>query len=194
MVTVATKLKNACSLKRKLDKPRRCIKKQRHHFANKGPYSQSYGFSSSHVWIWELDYKEGWLLKNWCFWIMVLEKTLDSPLDCKEIKPVNPKENQPWTFTGRTDAEVETLIRWPSDVKSRLIGKDPDLGKIESKRRGGQWMRWLDSPSLTQWTWIWANSWERGKDMACWSPWDHKEQLNTQWKQMFTRRLSSKCS
>ena len=186
MVTVATKLKNACSLKGKLDKPRRCIIKQRHHFANKDPYSQSYGFSSSHVWIWELDYKEGWVLKNWCFWIMVLEKNLESPLDSKEIKPVNLKENQPWTFTGRT-AEVETLIHWPSDIKSRLIGKDPDL-------RRGQWMRWLDSPSLTQWIWIWANSWERGKDMACWSPWGHKEQLNTRWKPMFIWRISSKCS
>ena len=106
---------------------RQHIKKQRHSFANKGPSSQSYGFSSSHVWMWELDYKENWALKNWCFWTMVLEKTLESPLDSKEIKPVNPKGNQSWIFTGRTDAE--TPILWPPDAKSWLTGKDPDAGK-----------------------------------------------------------------
>ena len=104
------------------------ILKSRHHFANKGPYSQSYGFSSSHVWMWELDYKEGWSLKN-CFQTVVLETTLESPLDCKESKPVNPKGNQSWIFIGRTDAEVGAPILWPPDAKSRLIGKDPDAGK-----------------------------------------------------------------
>ena len=86
-------------------------------------------FSSSHVWMWELDYKESWALKNWCFWTVVLEKTLESPLGCKKIKPVNPKGNQSWIFIGRTDAEAETPILWPSDVKNWLIGKDPDAGK-----------------------------------------------------------------
>ena len=105
------------------------IKKQRHYFANKGPYSQSYGFSSSHVWIWELDHKEGWAPKYWCFWTVVLEKTLESPLDCKVIEPVNPKRNQSWIFIGKTDAEAETPILWPPDVKSHLIKKDPDTGK-----------------------------------------------------------------
>ena len=108
---------------------RQHIKKQRHYFANKGPSSQSYDFSSSPVWMWELDYKESWVLKNWCFWTVVLEKTLESPLDCKESQPVHPKGNQSWIFIGRTDAEAETLILWPSDAKSWLIGKDRVAGK-----------------------------------------------------------------
>ena len=103
------------------------ILKSRHYFANKGPSSQSYGFSSSHVWKWELDHTESWALKNWCFWTVVLEKTLESPLDHKEVKPVNPKGNQSWICLGRTD--VEDLILWPPDAKSWLIGKDPDAGK-----------------------------------------------------------------
>ena len=98
-------------------------------FANKGLSSQSYGFSNSHVWMWELDYKESWALKNWCFWTVVLEKTLESPLDCKEIKPVNPRGNQFWIFTGRTDAEAETPVLWPPDAKNLLIWKDPGAGK-----------------------------------------------------------------
>ena len=95
----------------------------------KGPCSQSYDFSSSHVWMWELDYKESWAPKNWCFWTVMLDKTLESPLGCKEIKSVNPKRNQPWIFIGRTDAEAEIPILWPPDVKNWLIGKDPDAGK-----------------------------------------------------------------
>jgi len=98
-------------------------------FAKKGPSSQGYGFSSGHVWIWELDYKESWAPKNWCFWTVVLEKTLESPLDCKEIQPVHPKGNQLWIFIGRTDAEAETPILWPPDAKDWLIAKDPDAGK-----------------------------------------------------------------
>ena len=119
------------------DQPRQHIKKQRHYFADKDPYSQSYGFSSSHVWMWELDHKEGWVLKNWCFWTVVLEKTLESPLDCKEIQPVNPKGNQPWIFIGRTDAEAETPILWPPDEKTWLIGKDPDAGKDWGQKEKG---------------------------------------------------------
>ena len=128
-VSVAMKLKDACSLEEKLHKHRQPIKKQRHHFTNKGQSSQSYGFSSSHVWMWELDHKEGWMPKNCCFWTVVLEKTLESSLDCKEIKSVNPKGYQPWIFIGRTDAEAEAPILWPPDVKRRLAGKDPDAGK-----------------------------------------------------------------
>ena len=105
------------------------IKKQRHYFANKSPYNQSYGFPSSHVWVWELDHREGWAPKNWCFATVVLEKPLESPLDTKEVKPVSPKGNQPWIFTGRTDAEAEALILWPSDVKNWITGKDPDVEK-----------------------------------------------------------------
>ena len=115
--------------KKSYDQPRQHFKKQRHYFANKGPSSQSYGFSSSHVWMWGLVYKENWAPKNWCFWTVVLEKTLESPLDSKEIEPVHPKGHQSWIFIGRTDAEAETPIFWPSDVKNWFIGKDPDAGK-----------------------------------------------------------------
>ena len=115
--------------KKSYDPPRQHIKKQRYYFANKGPSSQGYDFSSSHVWMWELDYKESWVPKNWCCWTVVLDKTLESPLSCKEIQPVHPKGNQSWIFIGRTDAEAETPTLWPPDVKNRLIGKDPDAGK-----------------------------------------------------------------
>ena len=117
------------------DKPREYIKKQRHHLADKGLYSQSYGFSSSHVWMWELDYKEGWTPTNWYLQIVVLEKTLENPLDCKEIKPDNSKGNQPWIFIGRTNTEA--LIVWTSDGKSRLIGKDSDAGKDWRQKEKG---------------------------------------------------------
>ena len=99
---------------------------------------QAMVFSSSHVWMWELDYKEKWVLKNWCFWTVVLEKTLESPLDCKEIQPVHPKGNQSWIFIWRTDAEAEATILWPPDAKNWLIGKDLAAGKIEGGRRSGQ--------------------------------------------------------
>ena len=102
----STHCKRRLLLERKADKPREHIEKQRHYFANKGPSSQSYGFSSGHIWMWELDHKESWALKNWCFWTVVLEKTLESPLDCKEIQPINPKGNQSWIFIGKTDAEA----------------------------------------------------------------------------------------
>ena len=115
--------------KESYDQPRQNIKKQRHYFANKGPSSQGYGFSSSHVWMWELEYKESWVPKNWCFWTVVLEKTLESPLDCKEIQPVHPKGNQSWIVIGRTDVEAETPRLWPLDAKNWLIRKDPDAGK-----------------------------------------------------------------
>ena len=149
------------------DQPRQHFKKQRHYFTNKGLSSQGYGFSSIHVWMWELDYRESWAPKNWCFWTVVLEKTLESPLDCEEIQPVHPKENQSWIFIGRTDAEAETPILWPSNVKNWLIGKDPDAGKRlkaggEGDNRG--WDGWMTS--LILWTWLWASSgswWWTGK-------------------------------
>ena len=118
--------------KESYDKSRVCIKKQRYHFANKGPSS---GFSSSHVQIWELDYKEGWVLKNWCFWITVLKNTLESPLDSKEIKPVNSKGNQSCIFIERTDAEAPIL--WPPDAKSPFIGRHPDAGKDWRQEKKG---------------------------------------------------------
>ena len=139
------KLKDTCSLEKKLWPTWQHIKKQRHYFSNKGPCGQSYGFSRSHVWMWELDYKESSAPKNWCFWTVVLEKTLEGHLDCKEIKLVHPKGNQSFIFIGRTDAKAETPILWSPDVKNRLIGKDPDAGKDWSgRRRGWQRMRWLD--------------------------------------------------
>ena len=127
----------------------------------KGPSSQGYGFSSGHVWMWELDCEESWVPKNWCFWTVVLEKTLESPLDCKEIQPVHPKGNQSWIFIGRTDAEAETPIIWPPHAKSWLIGKDPD----EGLGAGGEgddkgWDGWM--ASLTRWTWVWVSS------RSCW--------------------------
>ena len=128
MVTAAMKLKDTYSLEEKLWL-RQHIEKQKHYFANKGPLSQSYGFSSGHVWMWKLDYKESWASKKWCFWTVMLEKTLESPLDCKEIQPVHPKGNQSWIFIGRIDAEAETPILWPPDAKNWLTGKDPDAGK-----------------------------------------------------------------
>ena len=114
--------------KESYDQPRQHIKKQRHHFVNKGLSSQGYGFSSDHVWMWELDCEEGWALKNGCFWTVVLEKTLESPLDCKEIQLVHPKGDQSWVFIGRNDAKAETPILWPPDAKSWLIGKTLMLG------------------------------------------------------------------
>ena len=123
MVTAAMKLKDTCSFEEKH------IKKQRHYFADKGPSSQSYGFSSSCVWMWELDCKESWAPKNWCIWTVALEKTLESPLDSKEIQSVHPIGNQSWIFIGRTDAKAETPIFWPPNVKNWLIWKDPDAGK-----------------------------------------------------------------
>ena len=154
MVTAVMKLKDIAPWKKSYDNRRQCIKKQRHHFIDKVLYSQNHVFSTSYVWINSgivmLGHKESWKLKNWCFWIVVLEKILESPLDCK-IKPVNPKGNQSWIFTGKTDAEAPIL--WPPDAKSQLIGKDPHAGKSKVKRkRGWQRMRLLDSP--TQWTWI----------------------------------------
>ena len=145
--------------KESYDQPRQHIRKQRHYLVNKGPSSQGYGFPSGHVWMWELDYKESWVEKNWYFCTVVLEKTLESPLDCKEIQPVHPKGDQSWVFIGRTDVEAETPTLWPPDVKSWLIWKDPDAGKDwgqEEKGTRQRWDDWIASP--TQWTWVWVNS------------------------------------
>ena len=122
----------------------RLYEKQRHYFANKGPSSQGYGFSSVHVWMWELDCEEHWVPKNWCFWTVVLEKTLESPLDCKEIQLVHSEEDRPWDFLGGNDAKAETPVLRPPHAKSWLTGKDM-LGGIGGRRRmGWQRMRWLD--------------------------------------------------
>ena len=138
------------------------------YFADKGPSSQSYGFSSSQVSMWELGLKESWAPKNWCFWTVVLEKTLASPLDCKEIQPVHPKGNQSWIFTGRTDAEAKIPILWPPDVKSWLIGKDPNAGKDWRQEEKGTtedemvgWYHWFDGHSLRK-------HWELVMDREAW--------------------------
>ena len=131
--------------KKSYDQPRQHIQKQRHYFANKGLSSHGYGFSSGHVWMWELDYKESWVPKNCCFWTVVLEKTLESLLDCKEIQPVHAKGNQPWIFIRRTDAEAEAPILWPPEGRTDSLQKTLILGKIEGRMRWGwQRMRWLD--------------------------------------------------
>ena len=184
MVTADMKLKDVCSLEEKLySQPRQHIKKQRHYFDNKGPSSQSYGFSSSYVWVWELDHKEGWALRNWCFCSVVLEKTLERPLDCKEIKPVNSKGNQHWIFIGRTKDEAEAPILWPPDMKSLLNGKDPDAGKdwrqekkemTEDEMVG--WHHWLNGHEFEQ-----APGDGDGQgSLVCCSPWGHKESEKTE--------------
>ena len=157
--------------------PRQHIKKQRHYFVNKGLSSQGYGFSSSHVWMWELDYKESWAPKNGCFWTVVLEKTLESPLDCREVQSVHPKD-QSWVSIGRTNVEVETPILWPPDEKSWLIWKDPDTGKEWGQEERGMtedemvgWHQQLDGHGF---------GWTPGADdgqggLACCGSWGCKE-------------------
>ena len=145
--------------KESYDRPRQHIEKQRHYFVNKGPSSQGYGFSSGHVWMWELDCEESWAPKNWCLWTVGLHKTLESPLDCKEIQPVHPKGDQSWVFIGRTDVEAETPILWPPDAKSWPSEKTLMLGKIEGRRRRGrQRMRWLDGITDSM-DMVWVDSW-----------------------------------
>ena len=143
--------------KKSYDNPREHIKYQRHYFAHKGPSSQSYGFSSSHVRMWELDHKESRRAENECFWTVVLEKTLESPLNCQEIQPVNPKGNESWTFIGRTEAAAEAPILWPPDANNWLIRKDPDAGKDWSQEEKGMmedemawWHHWLDKHEFEQ--------------------------------------------
>ena len=145
-MTVAMKLKDATAWKKSYNQTRQHIKMQRHYFANKGLPRQSYSFSSSCVWMWELDYTEGWVLKNWCFWAVVLENTLENPLGSKEIQPVHPKGNQSWIFIGRIDAKAEIPILWPPDPKNWLIWRDPDAGKDWRREEKGttedEMVRW----------------------------------------------------
>ena len=160
------------------------IKKQRHYFANKGPSSQDCGFSSGHTWMWELDYKESWVQKNWCFWTVVLEKTLESPLDCKEIQPVHPKRDQSWVFLGRTDVEAKTPILWPPDAKSWLIWKDPDAGKDWGQEEKGttedEMVGWYHQLGGHRFGWTPGFSDEQG-GLVCYGLWGHKESDMTEW-------------
>ena len=164
--------------KKSHNQPIKHIKKQRHYFANKGPSSQSYIFSNSHVWMWELDHKESWML-NWCFCTVVL-KTLESPLDCREIKPANPKRNKSWIFIGR--AEAEAPIVWPPDTKSQLIEKESDTGKDWRQEEKGmeykmvEWHHRLDGHEFEQ-----APGVGDGQGgLACCSPWSRKESDTTE--------------
>ena len=166
--------------KKSYDKPGQHIKKQRHHCSNKGLYSQSYSFSSSHVQIWELDHEESRVPKMWCFWIVVLKKTLKSPLDNKALKLVNPRGNQPWIFIGRTEAEAPIL--WPTDVKSQLIGRDLDARKDwgqednwTTKDKMVGWQHWLNGHEFEQT----PGDGERQGNWECYSPWGSKESDTT---------------
>ena len=163
-------------------------------FANKGPSSQSYGFFRSHVWIWELDYKDSWVLKNWCFWTVVLEKTLEGPLNCKEIQPVQPKGNQSWIFIGRTDAETETPILWAPEAKNWLIWKDPDAGKDWGQKEEGTTEDEMDaSASPTRWTWVWVNSgswWWTGKPGMLQSTGSQSQTQLSNWTELDYMNLS----
>ena len=144
--------------KESYDQSTQHIKNQRHYFVNKGPFSQSYGFSSGHVWMWELNYKESSALKNWCFWTVVLEKTLESPMDCKEMEPVHPKGNQAWIVIGRSDAEAVTPVLRPPDAKNWLITRPWCWERLKAGGEGDDrgWDGWM--ASLTQWTWVWISS------------------------------------
>ena len=163
--------------KESCDIPKEHVKKQRHYFSDKSPYSQSYVFSSSHIWMWELNHKEGWVPKNWCFQTMVLEKTLESPLDSQEIKPVNPKGNQPWIFIGKTDAKAEAPVVWPTALKSQLIWKDPDARKDWRQEEKGvtedemvRWHHWHNGNEPKQT----PGDHEGQGSLVCCSPWDCK--------------------
>ena len=173
------------------DQPRQHIKKQRHYFANRGPSSQGYGFSCGYVWMWELDYKESWALINWCFWTVVLEKTLESPLDCIEIQPVHPKGDQSWVFIGRIDVEAETPILWPPDVKSWLIGKDPDAGQDLGQEKGmteDEMVGWHHRLDGHRFGWTPGVSDGQG-GLECCGSWGHKESDTSDWTEHISTTL-----
>ena len=163
--------------------PRQHIQKQRHYFANKGSSSQGYGFSSDHVWMWELDCEESWALKNWCFWTVVLEKTLESPLDYKEVQPVHSEGDQPFDFFGRNDAKAETPVLWPPYAECWLIGKDSDAGRDWGQEEKGRtenevagWHHWLDGCE-SEWT---PGVGDGQGGLACCDSWGHKESDTTE--------------
>ena len=178
------KLIDAYSLEGKYDQPRQHIQKQRHYFANKSPSSQDYGFSNGHVQMRELDCEESWARKNWCFWTVVLEKTLESHLDCKEIQSVHSEGDQSWVFFGRNNAKAETPVLWLPYVKSWLIGKDPDAGRDWGQEEKGTtedemagWHHWFDGRE-SEWT---PGVGDGQGGLACCDSWGHKESDTTEW-------------
>ena len=184
------KFKDAYPLEGNYDQPRQYIKKQRHYFANKGQSSQGYGFSSGHIRMWELDCEGSWAPKNWCFWTVVLVKTLESPLDCKEIQQVHSEGDQSWVFFGRNDAKTETPVLWPPHAKSWLIGKDSDAGRDWGQEEKGTtedemagWHHWLDGRE-SEWT---PGVGDGQGGLACWDSWGCKESDTTKrlnWSEM----------
>ena len=186
---IATNLKMLVPWKESYDKPRQHIKKQKHHFANKGPSSQSFGFSISHVWMWELFHREGWTPKNLCFQTVALQKTLECPSDNKEIKPVNLKGNQPWIFFGKTDAKAEAPVRWTPDAKSWLIRKAPDArkdwGQEEKEMIEDEMVGWHHRLKGNEFEQTPGDSKEQ-ESLACYSAWVQRVGHNLateQWKQ-----------
>ena len=186
--------------KESYDLPRQHIKKHRYYFMNKSLSSQGYGFSNSHVWMWQLDYKESRASKNWCFWTVVLEKTLESPLDCKKIQTIHPKGDQSWVFIGRTDAEAETPILWPPDVKNWLIWKDPGAGKDWRPEEKGtaedEIFGWHHRLNGHEFGWTPGVGDGQGGLAYC-SPWGHKESDKTErlnwtekWRLMFFSQIT----
>ena len=182
MVTAAVNLKDITPWKESYDQPREHIEKQRHHFANKGPSSQDF-FSIGYIWMWELDCEESWAPKNCCFWTVVLEKTLESPLDCKEIQPVHSERDHPWDFFGRNDAKAEAPVLWPPLAKSWLIGKDSDAGRDRGHEEKGMtqdemagWHHGLDGHE-SEWT---PGDGNGQGGLACCDSWDHKESDTTE--------------
>ena len=183
MVIATIKLKRRLLLGRKIMTNLDSILKNSHYFANKGLSSQGYGFSSGHVWMWELDCEESWALKNWCFWTVVLEKTLESPLGCKEIQPAHSKGDQSWEFIGRNVAEAETPVLWPPHAKSWLIGKDPDAGRDWGQVEKGTtedemagWHHCLDGHEF-EWT---PGVGDGQGGLACCNSWGRKESDTTE--------------
>ena len=171
------------------------MQKQRHYFANKGSSSQGYGFSCGHVWMWELDCEESWVPKNWCFWTVVLEKTLESPLDCKEIQPVHSEGDQPWDFFGRNDAKAETPVLWPPHEKGWLIGKDSDAGRDWGQEEKGTtedemagWHHWLDIHE-SEWT---PGDGDGQRGLVCCDSRGRKETQLSDWTEL--QRISSSSS
>ena len=192
---VLGKLRVLTPWKESYDQPRWHIQNQRHYFADKGLSGQGYGFSSSHVWMWELDCEESWVLKNWCFWTVALEKTLESLLDCKEIQPIHSEGDQPWDFFGRNDAKAETPVLWPPYAKSWLTGKDSDAERNWGQEKGtteDEMAGWHHRIDGREFEWTLGDGDGQG-GLACCSSWGCKESDTTEWLNWTELNLMDKC-